>query len=362
MLTGYHLQPKLWKRFIDDIICIWQHGEEELKKFMDYLNNQHNTIKFTFEANKNEIPFLDTITYRTPDNKLGTKVYHKPTDNKQYLHYTSSHPLKQKNSIPYGLLIRSKRICSDPIDHEKEARDIRNKLLRRGYPRILLDEAQTRISNKSRDELLKPTMRQEKETIKCITTYNPSNPPLNEIVRKHADILEQTRKQNIKKEDIQVIYRRSQNLKDLLVRGKINIEHKQRICQPCGKPRCKTCMKVNTTTTATSSNNISYPIRGTFNCQSHHIIYLMTCNICHIQYVGESSNTLNTRFRGHESAIRTKQLHPVAQHYNTNNHTEEAYTVTVLDKENDKNKRLRLEETWMVLMDTLQPKGLNVRI
>ena len=43
----YHLQPIMWKRYIDDIFIIWQHGEEELRKFINYLNDKHDSIKFT---------------------------------------------------------------------------------------------------------------------------------------------------------------------------------------------------------------------------------------------------------------------------------------------------------------------------
>ena len=32
--------------------------------------------------------------------------------------------------------------------------------------------------------------------------------------------------------------------------------------------------------------------------------------------------------------------------------------ICAVDKERDKNKRLRLEEAWMILLDTLNPKGL----
>ena len=88
----------------------------------------------------------------------------------------------------------------------------------------------------------------------------------------------------------------------------------------------------------------------------------MTCEICNIQYVGETSNTLNTRCRGHESAIRNEKDHPVAQHFNSYNHSWHDYNIIAVDKESDKNRRLRLEESWMYLMDTLWSKGLNARL
>ena len=37
--------------------------------------------------------------------------YHKTTDNKQYLHFKSAHPRKQKESVSHGLDTRCKRIC-----------------------------------------------------------------------------------------------------------------------------------------------------------------------------------------------------------------------------------------------------------
>ena len=87
----------------------------------------------------------------------------------------------------------------------------------------------------------------------------------------------------------------------------------------------------------------------------------MTCNICNIQYVGETSNTMNNRCRGHESSIRSETDLPVAIHYISKNHTTDDYSITTVDKEPDKNRRLRLEESWMTLLNTPTPKGLNGR-
>ena len=41
--------------------------------------------------------------------EIYTRIYHKPTDQKYYLHYYSAHPRNQKNSVPYGLLIRCQK-------------------------------------------------------------------------------------------------------------------------------------------------------------------------------------------------------------------------------------------------------------
>ena len=72
----------MWIRFMDDIFIIWSYGKQELEEFKQLANNIHPTIKFSFNSNEKEIPFLDTIIYRGKDNYLLTRLYHKPTDNK----------------------------------------------------------------------------------------------------------------------------------------------------------------------------------------------------------------------------------------------------------------------------------------
>ena len=132
------LKPTLWKRYIDDIFMIWKHGPEELTRFLNRLNDFHPTIKFTEEHSNEGLPFLDTYTY-IEDEKLKTRVYHKPTDNKQYLHYESCHPLQQKNLIPYSLLVRAKRICTEEEYFIKEGKMIIHKLRERKYPESILE-------------------------------------------------------------------------------------------------------------------------------------------------------------------------------------------------------------------------------
>ena len=45
----------LWRRFIDDILLLWLHGEASLLQFLDWLNQQHPTIKFTSEVSVSDV-------------------------------------------------------------------------------------------------------------------------------------------------------------------------------------------------------------------------------------------------------------------------------------------------------------------
>ena len=148
-------KPTLWLRYIDDIFMIWGHGKQALEDFKHLVNNIHPTMKFAFNNSETEIPFLDTIIYKANENQILTRLYHKPTDNKQYLHYNSAHPWKQKRSVPYGLLIRCKWICSEETYFNKESKTIIQQLTSRKYPTNLLQEALEKVKNMDRLQLLR---------------------------------------------------------------------------------------------------------------------------------------------------------------------------------------------------------------
>ena len=97
-LEGYGLKPWVWWRYIDDIFTIWEHGEEEFLKFMEYLNSLDPNIKFTFKYSRECIEFLDVLVKRDGD-ALSTDLYCKETDAHQFLHFDSCHPYHTKKGI-----------------------------------------------------------------------------------------------------------------------------------------------------------------------------------------------------------------------------------------------------------------------
>ena len=43
-------------------------------------------------------------------------------------------------------------------------------------------------------------------------------------------------------------------------------------------------------------------------------------------------------------------------------HSPTSYTIKIVGQEEDKNRRLRLEESWIHILDTIEPKGLNLKL
>ncbi|XP_015125032.1 uncharacterized protein LOC107046828, partial [Diachasma alloeum] len=72
-------KPAVWFRYVDDTFVIWPHGRTGLNQFLEFLNAQHPSIKFTMEIEQNGcLPFLDVLVYRNKDGTLGYQLYRKP--------------------------------------------------------------------------------------------------------------------------------------------------------------------------------------------------------------------------------------------------------------------------------------------
>ena len=185
ILINSKLKPRIWQRFIDDVFIIWTHGKDKLDDFLDYINKAHETKIFTAEYSLTKVAFLDTPVYKLNGN-LATKVYHKKTDDKMYLHYNSAHPKHQKDAVPYSLFIRCKRICTEKRHFFMEVQDITQKLAYRGYPHELIVKSFLKANQQNRDDLLlinKENLTTDKK-IRSITTYNTHNhpPPMKDIL------------------------------------------------------------------------------------------------------------------------------------------------------------------------------------
>ena len=98
-------KPKFWKRIEDDIFCVWQHGEDQIEPFLQYLNSCEERISFTkeIEGEKGEpgLSFMDMHCRRSGENII-TKVYRKPSNTNRYLNFRSNGPLQTKIGIMEG--------------------------------------------------------------------------------------------------------------------------------------------------------------------------------------------------------------------------------------------------------------------
>ena len=132
-------EPRIWKRYVDDTFTILD--RENVDDFLQHLNNQQPSIRFTMETEKdNKLAFLDTAVLREPDGRLTTSVYRKPTHTDQYLAYDSHHPQSVKRSIVKCLYERAKRLVTKPSVISEKKKHLSSIPVFNGYPFSFLAE------------------------------------------------------------------------------------------------------------------------------------------------------------------------------------------------------------------------------
>lgn len=371
----------LYLRYIDDIFMIWTGTKQQLQAFSKEINNVHQSIKFTVESSVREINFLDTTIYKK-GNQLLTKTYKKPTDRPSYLHHTSYHPQPLKKNIPFGQALRLKRINTERVEYEKSIDSLKQSFLKRGYNEQELDKQFKKASRLNRDQLLKYKDKPKTTNqIPFITTYHKNLPKIRSIIDKTWNLLHIN--DNIKKifdEKPFVAYRRNRNLRDLIgqttiVNNRVKRTKQQRQigkCSPCRTSfRNLCCNQIkNTTTFQSNITKETFQIYHRTNCRSHHVIYLMECKKCKIQYIGKCERNFNERLNKHRSDANNPKPDtiPACKHFSNTHHNFNRDAIfTIIEKIEDQTKTpeekhniiLRRENFWITKLQTLKPKGMN---
>ena len=279
---------------------IWTEGLDNLKIFIDYLNNIHSTIKFTSSHSSTNIPFLDVNVSLTNDGNTSTDLYTKPTDKHQHLLYSSCHPLHTKKAIPFSLALRLRRICSTDATFHTRTAQLATYLLKRGYNRNFVNKQIRRAADIPRQLTLQTKDINKPKRIPFITTFNPCLPHISHIIKQHFNLLlSSNRCKSVFQHPHVVAFRRSPNLRDLLVTAKLlsNSANPQLPCGSfrCGK-NCATCPYISHGLTYTFfSTGETRPIKFNLTCETKNLIYMIQCNRCNLQYIGETKRRLKDR-------------------------------------------------------------------
>ena len=163
-------------------------------------------------------------------------------------------------------------------------------------------------------------------------------------------------------------FRQPSNLKALLCKAKLQIPRRfppKRIILGMKK-----CLKgpidihiedENQKTFSSSNTKECFCLKGDFNCKTNGVIYLITCEKCKIQYVGQSGRSFHDRIREHMYSI-VKNENAIGIHFNSKAHNHLDMKVTVIEKvfPNTPQYRLEREDFWIKTLNTKKPKGLNI--
>ena len=213
--------------------------------------------------------------------------------------------------------------------------------------------------------------------------YNPDNPDIISIVRKFWPILHTNRALwALFKDEPLLAFRRPKNLKDLLVKARIEyppVDHHKEVYQlkhtTCPKITCRYCKildkswKIKSTLTETTHK---VRIGCRISCLTPNVVYTLTCLKCKSQYVGETKRPIRKRIYEHVRSIELFgkagiQATPVSEHFNKICKRPAKLRFQVVEtirsdptKERTTELRRTRERFWILTLRTLEPMGINV--
>ena len=379
LLANYPITPLLWKRYIDDILCIWPGPPSELNQFMQYLNQSHPTIKFTHESSTNSVDFLDLTIYKGTRHAtsliLDLKPYLKKTNKFQYLEYNSSHPRGTFASLVKGELTRLLRACSNEETYSIVSDKILKTLRARGYPNHLLQKTLQQVPFQNREHLLK-TGKEVRQTYD--TFFKVSYTPKLDT-KSLRRILKPTDQEEGKVPNPCLSLSKTDNIAKALVRAKLKqypnppkstnpitikvTKPETNNSIPCKSTGCKCCTTISQKCRVTSThNNKTYPTQTYTCCATKNTVYLLECTKCTKgnQFIGHTSKPLRNRLTEHKTGIKTNTNSPLYKHFlqKADHNFERDISITIL-KATTKDNLLKSRNNWIKNMDTIYPKGLN---
>ena len=172
-------KPKLWARFLDDILMLWRGNMEELHLFHNHLNEQMSSIHFTMESSYQRAVFLDLEISK--DNRfkekrlLDVSLHVKNTNPQNFHHFSSCHPPATFTTIVSGEIIRAIRSTSSHTNYTLILDRLLQKFETRGYPMELLKRIAQQVPYQERKNLLQPVPKKvlDKEVTVICATYSP---------------------------------------------------------------------------------------------------------------------------------------------------------------------------------------------
>ena len=186
-------------------------------------------------------------------------------------------------------------------------KDLNKWFCNRGYPDKFVKTEIDKVRAKHREDLVKPRDKNNKAIgLPFVVTYTPDLQRLSSILRKHLPLLYQdTEVKKVFTPPPFVSYRCAFNLRNRLVRSKVYPIEREIGCRKCDKPRCKTCD--NVIISDNFSSNITkevFTINHRLNCDDNCLVYLLSCKVCGLQYVGQTSDRFRFRWNNYKACQR----------------------------------------------------------
>lgn len=137
--------PSVYFRYVDDCFAVFT-SLADAESFLDFLNSQHSSLKFTIEIENNEsLRFLDTLI-KHKNGTIEVEWCLKNTNTGIYIPSCSYAPFRYKTAAMRALFFRAKRISSDHL-YSKAADQIISVFLKNGFSKQLILQVKQQVES-----------------------------------------------------------------------------------------------------------------------------------------------------------------------------------------------------------------------
>ena len=218
----------------------------------------------------------------------------------------------------------ARRICTIVENTEAKMKHLENRnmnLSKYQYPKQLTEFGINKALGIPLQELRTPKTLSNDNSLPFITTYNPNNPNVYEMIDKSLECLKRNKGGGF--ENLWVIKTELQvpNLKKIL--AKAEFSQKKVAVYKCPDKRCEYCAGLLLGNSCTFKNvDKTFNLKTYFSCDSSNLLYIIICPTCDVEYTGEtgiSQTKLRDHVRVHRQHIRQPEYHKlkVEEHLRT---------------------------------------------
>ena len=104
---------------------------------------------------------------------------------------------------------------------------------------------------------------------------------------------------------------------------------------------------------------------GHYNCKSHNVIYLLTCGVCNIQYVGQTTQPFHKRVNNHRTNASNNGQTFLYKHFGEGGHDFSKATFQIIDSMEKNFNQFEFnqkENFWINTLCSIYPLGLNDKV
>ena len=162
-----------------------------------------------------------------------------------------------------------------------------------------------------------------------------------------------------------VLFRSARKLNSYLIRANLYPLERTADSHKCNGKRCQVCNNITEMNSFTcSKDQLNFNIKHRFDSNETCLIYLVTCNRCIKQYVGQTADEFRNRWNNYKDSARKlergeqcMQRH-LYEHFNLPGHSGflNNVSVTLIDKTDSKDPTKR-EDYWIQILKTKTPMG-----